>query len=84
MQTNSSNISTWGLKDICWQKICKICKIICKTLNTSHMLQDIYLNKNMDTHETWCCADGVHCHTDITEIYDIILSLKFINHSLNS
>lgn len=48
------------------------------------MLQDIYLKKNMDTRETWCCADGVHCHTDITEKYDIILSLKFINHSLNS
>ena len=36
----------------------------CKPTNASHMLHDVYLNKNTDRHEALYCADGAHYHSE--------------------
>lgn len=36
----------------------------CKPTNASHMLHDVYLNRNMDRHEALYCADGAHYHSE--------------------
>lgn len=45
----------------------------CKTTNASHILHDVYLNRNR--HEALYCADGAHYRSDITGMYDGFCSL---------
>jgi len=47
----------------------------CKTTNASHILHEVYLNRNTDRHEALNCMNGTHYHSDITGMYDNFGSL---------